>query len=598
MLVRTHRKGFGYGFTRYGFFILVILAIIGITVPAMACDGGWYNSGWGHRKSITIDKSKVVTDQKDFPVMINLGSDPDLVGHAQTTGNDLVFTLSDGTTKLPCKVESYSSGNGALVAWVKVPLLSSTENTRIYLYYGNHGSASNQQDTSGNTWTDTYKGNWRKRDIVSWVQTEFNNHNSPSTFYSMGSDEAQPVAVTPTPTLTPTPTVTPTPMPTPPADAPMQTQQWSDCGWSYRRAITIDHTKVTADQADFPVLITLTSDAGLAAHAQPSGNDILFTLGDEKTKVPHRIESYTSTTGALVAWVRVPSLSSSVNTVLYMYYGDPNSPAQQDSSGTWSYRFKGTWNRNAIKSWVMTKYNNQMNPSTFFTLGPETFPPQSCSTTPAPSATLTQVAMNSVVTQGSVDPALTMTTTDTAVTLTQIDPTETPTPADPTAAPTTAEPIQVPTTVEPTPVPTPAFSCAAGTSGLVTGDGELAGCVALTNDWVVNETTDEFGNSTYNGVINVVSVTYTIADGYCLGDAKVALTYDTTPVEPQYSQVFDLSACTRDYTFDIEMPINTEDVAYIYLTPTGTVQKTDATGAITSQDVTSPDSPIFYVILG
>ncbi|HVN76934.1 MAG TPA: glycoside hydrolase family 44 protein, partial [Thermoanaerobaculaceae bacterium] len=93
--------------------------------------------------------------------------------------------------------------------------------------------------------------------------------------------------------VVPAATVTPTPTPTLPPDDPTQTTQWTDCGWNYRKSITIDHTKVLADQKDFPVLINVNSDPSLATHAQTSGKDFLFTLGDMKTKVPHKIETFT-----------------------------------------------------------------------------------------------------------------------------------------------------------------------------------------------------------------------------------------------------------------------------------------------------------------
>ena len=92
--------------------------------------------------------------------------------------------------------------------------------------------------------------------------------------------------------------------------------------WLYRKAITIDHTKVSANQTNFPVLINLASDASLAAHARSDGFDLLFTASDGATVLPYEREQYTNTTGALVAWVKVPILSSAADTVLYLYYGD------------------------------------------------------------------------------------------------------------------------------------------------------------------------------------------------------------------------------------------------------------------------------------
>jgi len=117
-------------------------------------------------------------------------------------------------------------------------------------------------------------------------------------------------------------------------------------GWPYRKPITIDHTKVTAALTNFPVLISLTTDADLQANAQASGNDIFFTSADGATKLSHEIEKYTSGTGNLVAWVQVPSLSNTTDTVLYMYYGNPTAPNQQGVTGTWDTNYQGVWHLN------------------------------------------------------------------------------------------------------------------------------------------------------------------------------------------------------------------------------------------------------------
>jgi PKD repeat protein len=93
------------------------------------------------------------------------------------------------------------------------------------------------------------------------------------------------------------------------------------CGWSYRKNITIDKSKVPSDQTNFPVLINLASDADLS----------------------HEIETYTSGTGALVAWVKVPTLTSSANTTIYLYYGCATATNQQDRTNVWDADFRGVW---------------------------------------------------------------------------------------------------------------------------------------------------------------------------------------------------------------------------------------------------------------
>jgi len=113
--------------------------------------------------------------------------------------------------------------------------------------------------------------------------------------------------------------------------------------WSYRKKITIDHTQVDANLTDFPVLISLASDSGLASHAQSDGDDILFTSSNGTTKLDHGIETFDGSTGKLIAWVRIPSLSSSVNTEIYMYYGNATCANQQNPTAVWDSNYKGVW---------------------------------------------------------------------------------------------------------------------------------------------------------------------------------------------------------------------------------------------------------------
>src|ERR1035441_6718676 len=91
---------------------------------------------------------------------------------------------------------------------------------------------------------------------------------------------------------------------------------WYNANWAYRKAITIDHTKVpNTDQASFPVLVSLASDSGLSAHARSDGFDILFTASDGTNTIPYEREQYSS--GTLVAWVKVTTLSHTAHTAPY-----------------------------------------------------------------------------------------------------------------------------------------------------------------------------------------------------------------------------------------------------------------------------------------
>ena len=117
---------------------------------------------------------------------------------------------------------------------------------------------------------------------------------------------------------------------------------WYDGDWQFRKKITIDHTKVPSDQSGFPVLISI-ADVDLSAEAQHDSDDIIFTDSTGMTLLPHEIEIYTWNSGTLVAWVRIPTLSSVTDTVIYMYYGNSGAASLQDPTGVWSNGYAAVW---------------------------------------------------------------------------------------------------------------------------------------------------------------------------------------------------------------------------------------------------------------
>jgi RHS repeat-associated protein len=154
----------------------------------------------------------------------------------------------------------------------------------------------------------------------------------------------------PTQSASATITLTPTPItPIPPSS------QCGSSGYSSQRVIVIDHTKVPhTDQFNFPFLFN-TVDADLATIANgghvasANGNDIFFSLDPNGlTKLDHELEEYNPGTGTgngqVVAWVRIPTLSHTTDTVLYLFYGNPNvaSPLQ-NPQGVWDSNYEAVY---------------------------------------------------------------------------------------------------------------------------------------------------------------------------------------------------------------------------------------------------------------
>jgi YD repeat-containing protein len=144
-----------------------------------------------------------------------------------------------------------------------------------------------------------------------WIATEYNNQNLPSTFYSI-SDVTN---------------------------------------YAYRRAITIDHTKVpNTDQSNFPVLINgtygylaLVANGGNVQNT--NGYDVIFTSDSGcATKLNHEVESYSAATGAVNYWVKVPLVSHSSDTVIYLCYGSASvTTDQSNKAGVWDTNYKGVY---------------------------------------------------------------------------------------------------------------------------------------------------------------------------------------------------------------------------------------------------------------
>ena len=148
----------------------------------------WYNNAWGYRKSITIDHTKVTGTQTNFPVLINLASDNDLKSGAMTNGNDILFTSSNGITKLSHQIETYTSSTGALVAWVNVPYVDSTTDTTLYMYY-NYSSASNQQNMNG-VWDASYKAVWHLNEAGTGTRYDSTSNANNANPMNYNGDEA------------------------------------------------------------------------------------------------------------------------------------------------------------------------------------------------------------------------------------------------------------------------------------------------------------------------------------------------------------------------------------------------------------------------
>jgi phosphodiesterase/alkaline phosphatase D-like protein len=161
-------------------------------------SGGW--DGYSYRRSLTIDYTKVSpcsSNLSNFPVLMSLSGT-----WLKTTGNggpiyssngyDIIFKASDGVTQLNHEIEKYDGSAGTLVAWVKVPILSNTANTTVYIYYGNSAITTYQSTPTG-VWDSNYKGVWHLKENPSGTAPQMKdstaNANNGTSYGGMTSGD-------------------------------------------------------------------------------------------------------------------------------------------------------------------------------------------------------------------------------------------------------------------------------------------------------------------------------------------------------------------------------------------------------------------------
>jgi hypothetical protein len=121
-------------------------------------------------------------------------------------------------------------------------------------------------------------------------------------------------------------------------------------GFTYTRAITIDHTRVpNTDQTNFPVLISGTySYLATVAYGgkvqNANGYDIIFATDPQGIqRLDHEIDSYNAN-GTLAMWMRFPMLSHTADTVIYMFYGNSAiTTSQENKTGVWDSNYQAVW---------------------------------------------------------------------------------------------------------------------------------------------------------------------------------------------------------------------------------------------------------------
>jgi len=120
---------------------------------------------------------------------------------------------------------------------------------------------------------------------------------------------------------------------------PSPPEDWLGAAWSYRRKITIDHSKVDNNLENFPVAVILDNTNFDFSKARPDGYDIRFTASDGETLLKYERERHDSVNQKAEYWVKIPSVSSSTDTEFYAYYGKSNALDGAEAENVWDSNY-------------------------------------------------------------------------------------------------------------------------------------------------------------------------------------------------------------------------------------------------------------------
>jgi hypothetical protein len=150
--------------------------------------------------------------------------------------------------------------------------------------------------------------------------------------------------------------------------ASVSAQNAGTCGFTHKKVITIQGSQITGGaHTDFPILIDHTDGANLTTGAakvtSASGFDIIFA-DDNGDLLDFQLESYNGTTGNVVAWVKIPSLTNGTDVDIHMLYGKASIVTDQSSTSTWDANFDFVLHMNNNVTDATANGNNGTNNGT------------------------------------------------------------------------------------------------------------------------------------------------------------------------------------------------------------------------------------------
>lgn len=368
-----------------GIVVAIIILIIGASfvqgihnqrksIECKSLKDEWWNSKWGYRRQIVINHTFVEETLENFTVLVhNISSD--FVSHAQSDGDDFVFTTKN-KYKLNHEIEFYNESCGELISWVKLPSISSTNDTVLYLYYGNDKCTNQQNPTEA--WDPWFQAIYHMNDTGGGIQDSTIHQYDGIEHGTIDYGEMGKI------------------------DSCVKTDEdgdffdlGSELGGLFTN-VTLEawvkpQDKTGKTKTDFCIIGSWNGSTGYMLHGEAGGEIRLFKIFIDQTNANatypsydtwyHVVGTWDATTGKITLYINGISQATNVQHSMT----DPNSNTYISlytrDSGYDEYRWVNGHldeirisNRTRNAEWIATTYNNQNNPDTFISVGPEETP--------------------------------------------------------------------------------------------------------------------------------------------------------------------------------------------------------------------------------
>ena len=112
-------------------------------------------------------------------------------------------------------------------------------------------------------------------------------------------------------------------------------------GWTYSQSVTVAHSNISSTLSNFPVFVNLANmSTGFWTHVLSTGADVRVTLSDGTTETPFQLVNFNSSAQTGSLFFKASSLSTSTDTVFYIYYGNSSASAYSASA---TYGSQNVW---------------------------------------------------------------------------------------------------------------------------------------------------------------------------------------------------------------------------------------------------------------